>query len=168
MSQSMTPKVKPELRPSPYDEAMNLALKFLGPRARSKSEVRDKLELVQTPEATIEEVLHRLEELALVNDAELATDMAERARSRGESASRVRSGLKFRGLSELPGLVDSSGEEERDRALKLAITRARALRNLPPQVAQRRLAAYLGRRGYNYDIVKEVCRKALSDEDFDD
>ncbi len=168
MGHPMTPTVKPGLRPSLYDDAMNLALKFLGPRARSKSEVRDKLEQAQTPEATIEEVLHRLEELALVNDAELATDMAERARSRGESASRVRSGLKFRGLSEVPGLVDSSGEEERDRALTLAITRARALRNLPPQVAQRRLAAYLGRRGYNYDIVKEVCRKALSEEGSDE
>lgn len=168
MGQPIPQPANPGKGGSPYDDAMNLALKFLGPRARSKSEVRDKLEQAQTPEATTEEVLHRLEELALVNDAELATDMAERARSRGESSSRVRSGLKFRGLSEVPGLVDSSGEEERDRALKLAISRARALRNLPPQVAQRRLAAYLGRRGYNYDIVKEVCRKALSEEASDD
>lgn len=168
MGQPMTPTVKPGESLDPYDEAMNLALKFLGPRARSKSEVRDRLERAQVAEATIEEVLRRLEELALVNDAELASDMADRARSRGESASRIRSGLKFRGLSEEPGMVDSSGEDERDRALKLAFSRARALRSLPPQVAHRRLAAYLGRRGYSYEIVNEVCRKALSEEDSDD
>jgi len=164
----MTPAKQAEDSPNPYDHAMNLALKFLGPRGRSTVEVRDRLHRSQVPEATVEEVLGRLEELQLLNDSELASDFADRARARGESSSRIRSGLKSRGLSEEPGRVDSLPEAESARALELAQSRARALRSLPPQVAHRRLAAYLARRGYGFEVVDKVCRIALSPQDSDD
>lgn len=149
--------------PNPYDQAMDLALKFLGPRARSAKEVRDRLERACVPEATIEEVLRRLEDLQLLNDSELAADLADRARARGESSSRIQWDLKSRGLSDDAGAEGPEDEGDRDRALRLALSRARALKNLPTQVAQRRLAAYLARRGYGFEIVEEVCREALTD-----
>lgn len=140
-----------------------MALTFLGPRARSAMEVRDRLERTHVPEATTENVLLRLRELGLVDDAELAADLAQRARARGESSSRIRSGLKSRGLSDNAGAEDPENEGDRDRALRLALSRARALKNLPIKVAQRRLAAYLARRGYGFEIVEEVCRETLTD-----
>ncbi|MFM7719032.1 MAG: hypothetical protein ACKO8G_06035 [Actinomycetota bacterium] len=55
-----------------------------------------------------------------------------------------------------------SGEE--DRALELARARAPRLANLPPEVAHRRLASLLARRGYAPGLARRAAAAALSVE----
>jgi regulatory protein len=52
-------------------------------------------------------------------------------------------------------------------AVALASKRARSLSSHDPQVAKRRLFAFLTRRGYDYGTVGEAVRRVLAEEDDD-
>jgi regulatory protein len=58
--------------------------------------------------------------------------------------------------------LDPSSEDESSRLREVAEDRARALGSLSPEVAKRRLVAYLQRRGYSgneiFSVVDEVLR----------
>ncbi len=50
-------------------------------------------------------------------------------------------------------------------ALGLARKRSRSLSNLEPQVAKRRLSAFLARRGYDYSTIDGVLRRLLAEDE---
>ena len=80
--------------------------------------------------------------------------------------------LRFKGVA--PEVVretlDETELDEDAAALELARDRLRrgADSHLEPEVQRRRLAGFLGRRGYDYDVVRRVMKRLFDDEQIED
>ena len=140
--------------------AMSRALRFLGYRARSKAEVRDRLRRYGYGEETVEEMVGRLEELGYLDDEEFARNLArEKARKYGPR--RVTADLRRGGVeAELArGVVEEefAGRSEREAAATAATRRYNTGTRSDAQA--RRVYGFLTRRGYSADVCADVARE---------
>lgn len=150
---------------TPYDAAMDKAMKLLAVAARSRREIADRLERAGYDGETVGLVDARLVELGLLDDEVFAQDFAERAAAKGQAPAMIRAALAKKGVAAETAdqaLAEASPPEaERERALELARRRCRSYGSLPPHVARRRLMGFLAGKGYDLDLVREVCVEVL-------
>ena len=152
-----TESVKPE--PSTYERALRL----LEHRSRSVHEVRRKLIEKGAPRAEIEEVLTRLIDQKLLDDADFARQFA-RGRITGAGASRIRilQELRRKGVPNEVGerAIEELGEDEGiDPAAsiqRVAEKKWKALGKLDDFTRRRRLYAFLARRGFSPDEIRSA------------
>jgi regulatory protein len=149
--------------------ATNAALIFLGYRARSEREVRDRLHQKGYPPETITAVIERLNGWGYLNDADFARFWTEnRAQHKPRGRRLLEQELRFKGVA--PEVVRETLDETEfdDEATALALARDRLRRatgaDLDPEVQRRRLAGFLARRGYDYDVVRRVMKQVFEDE----
>ena len=139
--------------------AMNRALHFLGYRARSRREVRERLRRYGYGEETIEGVVVRLEELGYLDDEEFAR-AAAREKARRYGPRRVLGELRRSGVdAELAqGVVDDefAQRSELEEARSLA---ARRYNRGGSDAEARRVYGFLMRRGYSAEVCAEVARE---------
>jgi regulatory protein len=134
--------------------------------ALSIAEVRSVLAEHGLDESEVEEWIERYERLGYLDDARLAEQLVYVSGSRrGRGSGAIMQELSRRGVdaSAARAAVDELDPEvERANALAVAERRARQLTGLDRQTAERRLSAFLQRRGYPGDIVREAVTAALS------
>ncbi len=139
--------------------AMNRALHYLGYRARSRREVRDRLRRYGYGEETVEGVLGRLEELGYLDDEEFART-ATREKSRRYGPRRLSADLRRSGVeAELAQNVvgeEFAGRSELQQARSVA---ARRYNRGGSDAEARRVYGFLERRGYSSDVCAEVARE---------
>ena len=139
--------------------AMNRALHFLGYRARSRREVRDRLRRYGYGEETVEGVVGRLEDLGYLDDEEFART-ATREKARRYGPRRVSADLRRSGVdAELAqNVVDEefAGRSELEEARSAA---ARRYNRGGSDAEARRVYGFLVRRGYSSDVCAEVARE---------
>jgi regulatory protein len=136
------------------------ALRFLGPRPRSETEVRRRLKEKGVEPDTIDEVVARLNRAGLVNDQAFASYWVEnRGTFRPRSSRVLRMELKQKGVSEdvLREALSSTNDEE--AAYTVAAKRARRLAGLEKQDFRRKLGEFLARRGFGYDTIEPVVER---------
>jgi regulatory protein len=147
--------------------AYDRALRFLGYRPRSEAEVRDRLERSGTDQAVIEAVIGRLKERGYLDDEEFARFWVEgRQRFSPRSAYALRQELRRKGLGDAAvatavsdlDAAASAYEAARPRALRLA-----SLAGGDPKLFRRKIGDFLLRRGFDYDVVREVVGRLLSE-----
>lgn len=150
-----------EDRTAASEEAAHAAaLWLLESRARTRLELRQRLERRGFEAEAIERALDRLTGVGLVDDEAFARDLAASRVEQGVDAPRIVVELKDRGIA--PDLaVRIAGEsappsDRAERCRELAEDRLSKLEGLRPEVQYRRLAAYLVRRGYPGDVVENV------------
>ncbi len=139
------------------EQAYERALKFLGPRPRSESEVRRRLKEYRIAPATTEEVVARLRQAGLVNDQAFASYWVEnRSTFRPRSKRVLRAELKQKGVSDdvLREALDHTNDAE--AVYTLARARARRLHGLEYQEFRRKLGDFLARRGFDFDLITPV------------
>ncbi len=145
------------------EKAREKALRFLGNRPRSEWEVRQNLLKASYGDETIDRVLERLRGVALVDDAAFVRYWIENRtqfRPRGEVA--LRQELRRKGVDRevIDAVLEESEHAEDQAALQAALAKADRYRQLPrPEFAQK-LSAYLLRRGFNYETVREAVQAA--------
>ena len=149
-----------ELESDPYSVAQTIALIALGRRAKSRGELLTLLKKRGTAEEVANAVIHRLEEQGFVNDYEFARYWSE-SRQRTKKVSRriIIGELRSKGVTDeiIEWITsDISDEDEFANAMLFAQRKARAFRNLEPEVAYRRLHGALSRRGFSGSIVSRV------------
>lgn len=140
--------------------AMSRALNLLGYRARSSSEIRERLRRHGHPNDIIDMVLARLEELGYLDDEEFARSAArEKARKYGPR--RVSIELRRNGVNEnvTREIVEEvfSGRSELDDARSAAQRRYNTGGGSDTQA--RRVYGFLMRRGYSVEVCAEVARE---------
>jgi len=149
-------------RAASADAAHAAALRLLTTRARTRAELRERLEQRGFEPAAVAETLKRLERVGLVDDAALAGAVAEGRAERGLDAPAIAAELRDRGVD--PAVAERAAEaavptESRaDRCRQVAEARLAQLAGLPASTQLRRLAAYLARRGYPPDLAETVAR----------
>ncbi|MBK9157476.1 MAG: regulatory protein RecX [Propionibacteriaceae bacterium] len=159
-----------------YEFAREIALRLLTTRARSAKELRDALAAKGVPDKITDEVLERFGDVGLVNDASFAQAWVEsgqrRLRSRRGIAQELgRKGIDKETAGEALAAVDD--EAELAAARELAGKRLRSMASQPREVARRRLAGVLARRGFSAGVVTCVVSETTgatewaSDNEFD-
>lgn len=147
-------------RSAQVELARTVALNQLAVRNRSAVELRRAMARRGIPEDVATEVLDRLGEVGLVDDAAFASGLAASRLSHSmRGRHRIRQELAERGVSREEAdqvLAQLDPESELDAARRFAEKRARALSGMERHVAYRRLGGALARRGFPSGVVEQV------------
>jgi regulatory protein len=146
--------------------AENIAMYALTRRAVSIREMEKLLKSRDLPDDVVATEIARLEGVGLLDDYALATDLAERfQRRKGLGASAVKQELSKRLLS--PASIDLAVAELPGDQLELATDEARKrlsrLKGLDKETLNRRLYAYLQRRGFRGPEISNAIKAALAE-----
>lgn len=142
---------------SPQAVAREIALRRLSVRARSRKELAQDLKSRDVPADVAEEVLNRFTEVGLIDDAAFAQEWVE-ARGRRSGASRLRQELRLKGVAEehIADATEGRADDDLVNARVLAARKAASMAGLDKIVQQRRLTAFLGRRGFSNAVIRSV------------
>lgn len=146
--------------------ARECADRLLGVRMRSKRELVARLRRQGFPQDIVATVVDELEGAGFINDTRFAEAwVRSRIALKPAGVARLRHELAQRGIarpvvdSTLAAALNRAGEEE--LALRLARARAPRYRDVPRQVATRRLAGVLQRRGFASGVIASVLRQTV-------
>ena len=160
------------------EKAHERALHFLSFRPRSEAEVRRNLQDGKFAPEMIERAVERLKRAGLVDDRAFGQYWLEnRGQFSPRSARALKHELRQKGVD--PASIDAAlraaGHDEGEAAFQAALPRARRLAHLETQEFRQKLGAYLGRRGFTYEVASEAVRRAWQavrsqppDSSFDD
>lgn len=153
--QKNSPKIYSEENKS---SAFNRALKYLSFRIRSVKEIYDYLEKKMFDKKTIDETISRLLELKFLNDLEFGRMWIEsRQKYNGKSKYVLRNELQLKGLDkELISKLLEDAEDDLQTAKALFDKKKEKLKHLSKDEFFKKMAGFLGRKGFSYDIIKKV------------
>ena len=147
----------------PLAEALRRAFRYLAHRSRTRTELERYLARRGYDDAVVAAALRRCEALGYVDDRAFAVSWAlDRIRLKPRGIARIRMELREKGVSEedawagIRHAFAEEGIEERDLLERAAEKRWRARRSEDPRTVRRRLAAYLERRGFPSNDIREI------------
>lgn len=148
-------------------KARNAAYRFLTYRSRSRAEVEAKLQNKEFSKAVIETVLTDLARLGYVNDLQFAREWTQSSiRHRGFGRRRIGQDLKRKGIGlEIIQKVFAEifiDETEIDTAVRVAGKKLNAMTTLDRETRRRRLAGFLERKGFSFDVIRIVLKSTAS------
>ena len=150
------------------DRALNYLA--LGRRTRRELELRLRrvsIGKVAPERRLIAMALDRLESRGVLSDSDVARAEASARLRRGEAPARVRQQLRRKGIdargaeSALAEAIHADGFDEEAACFKQAQKRWLSLSSLEPQIAKRRLAGFLLRRGFASGIVHGAVKRVM-------
>ncbi len=147
---------------APIEDA---SLTALGRKQLSRRELERSLAKLGYHEHAIADELDRLEAVGLVDDYALAQHLVARLQERkGLVGSAIKAELARRIVA--PGAIEYAMDlidtgDELARAREIAVARARQYGRLEAQVVERRLSAYLMRRGFSASTVRAAVEAAV-------
>jgi len=155
------------------EQAKAACLRLLAVRARSRRELKERLEKRGFSAAAIGRALAELRQLGLVNDGEFARAwVEERLRSRPLGEARLRWELRRRGVSEkmAAAVVRRALGDERELRTAGELAQARLRRVCPEREVcgsavkseLARLSRFLAGRGFSYEVIREVINNLRS------
>jgi regulatory protein len=141
------------------------ALKLLGYRGRSRTELQQRLAKKGYDAELIQETLEALARSELIDDAEFSRSWVRaRTGSRPMGPNRIAAELRQKGVDrELiqEALEPLDEDTELDLALKVGRQKVEQLRGEDTRTARRKLASALMRRGFNWDVSSRVLNIVL-------
>lgn len=150
-----------------FEKFYNKALRFLSFRPRSEKEVKDNLKKKKSSDLIISQVIKKLKEQKFLDDLEFAKWWIEqRTVVRPTGLRLIKIELQRKGIDKelIDELLQSSEyleENELSQAKKLVQKKLKRYKNLPREKIYRRLGSFLGRRGFDYDTIKDVLKEML-------
>jgi regulatory protein len=143
------------------------AFRLLGRRQHSTSELRTKLWQKDYDKSLIESVISDLNENGYLNDEDFIREfVAAKSKFKNWSLKRIKSELIKRGITEknielILNKMNINADVE--NAMIQAKKRYKSLskRKLEPKELRNKLAAFLFSKGFDYDLIKDVCEKIL-------
>jgi regulatory protein len=161
-------EVDAETGPERDDRIDRIIVSRLRRSALSVAEVRAALVEHGLDEVEVEEWIERYERFGYLDDARLAEQLVHvSAGRRGKGSGAVLQELTRRGVDAEAARAAIEGldpETELENARTIAERRVRQLRGLARPVAERRLSAFLQRRGYSGEVIREVVAEALASQ----
>ena len=160
-----------EVEADPEAVARKILLDTLTGQARSRQELADKLAKRGVPDELATQLLDRFTEVGLIDDAAYARQWVEsRHRSRGLAPRALAQELRRKGIDDedtRTALEQIDEADQRAAARALVDKKLRSMRGLDRQVATRRLAGMLARKGYAAGLAFSVVREALGEAEDD-
>lgn len=154
------------LREDGEAKAFVTATNFLGFRARSRNEIRQRLQRDEWSEEVIARVIERLAELKLLDDAQFAAEwVGARERSKPRGARLLSQELRQKGVSKeeiAAALPDAEAEVQ--NALAALQKLERKLAPYEGRERERKAIEWLARRGFGFSCAKEALRREAEAE----
>lgn len=144
-----------------YSRAYNLALRYLGYRARSSQEMERYLQGKEFTDEVVESITGKLHEQGYLNDEEFARAwLRERNRFKPRGARALRFELRQKGVAD--AVIDEvlTDVDEEAAAWAAAEAKLSSWQRLDRETFRRKLSGYLGRRGFNYELIRSVDERA--------
>lgn len=142
------------------EEAHEKALRFLEPRPRSTVEIRQHLQKKQIAPDLIEQVIGRLTDAGLLDDAAFAKYWVEnREQFRPRAGRALRYELKRKGLDSAAITEALESVDEGESAYRAGLERAKRWSHLTPREFRDKLGAFLVRRGFTYETAKHAVER---------
>jgi regulatory protein len=142
------------------EQAYQRALKYLNPRPRSETEMRQHLAKHGVAESDVEAVLERLRQTGLIDDRAFARLWVEnRTTFRPRSKRALQAELKRKGINPEALGEALSEANDADNAYRLALQRAQRLKALPRLEFRQKLGGYLARRGFDFDTLAPILER---------
>ena len=141
------------------------ALGLLAVRPRSRRELQRRLLGAGFEAPEVDDVVERLQRVGLIDDEAFARQVAEHQFDVRRAGLRsVERSLAEKGVAPetVRAVLAGASQDEEERAITLARSRAGRLGALEPAKAFSRLASLLMRRGYAPDLARRAAREALS------
>ncbi len=161
----VTPSRQGKVNPYSSDKsvAKEKALKLLAVRPRSEKELKQKLLQRGFSGKIVFEVISNLKKVDLINDEKFAESWAStRLANKPMGRYLLKQELFRKGIRKelIEEVITKSFEDEKelDLAKKLLDKRKKPFKNLEERKIQKKLADFLLRRGFSYDIVNKVMR----------
>jgi regulatory protein len=156
-----------ELEERTLTKARNAAYRLLTYRSRSRAEIEAKLHDKGFNDAIIDTVLADLARLGYVNDLQFAREWTRgRIRLRGFGRRRIGQELKNKGIGqEIIRDVFAevfSDETEIETAKHVAEKKLSTMKTLDRLTRRRRLAGFLERKGFSFEIIRDVLKSTES------
>jgi regulatory protein len=144
-----------------YQRCCNAAVRYIGYRPRSESEVRQRLHRHGFDSECTEKTIGRLKEQGLVDDSEFARFWIENREAFSPRSRKLTSlELRRKGLDNETIKRTVSGVDDSDSAYRAATSKASRLTSDDYNSFRKRLGEHLIRRGFGYDVIKETVEKA--------
>jgi len=139
------------------EKAKRSALDLINRRPRSTEEIAQHLRRKEMPEAVVEQVIARLTEVELLNDAAFAAYWIEQ-REAFKPRSRLALGQELRQKGISRSIIDGALQNFDESAAAEQAARKQAGRwsHLTEQEFRDKLGSYLQRRGFSYEVVREA------------
>jgi regulatory protein len=142
-----------------FEKYYSFSLRFLSYRPRSIKEVKESLEKKKAPPEVIERIISLLLEQKFLNDEEFARAWIDsRLRSRPKALSILKQELSQKGIGrEIIEDVIPDRKVTDTESIKPLIEKAkRKYAGLDPKERKQKMANYLARRGYSWDIISPL------------
>jgi len=139
---------------------LEAAYRYLGYRPRSESEIRERMQRRGFAAETIDAVVIRLGEQALLDDEAFARFWKEN-RDSFRPRSRWLTGLELRRMGVGNSVIDQvvAGIDDEENAYRAALQKTRHGTPADYQSFRHRLGDYLRRRGFNYEVISHTLEK---------
>jgi len=140
------------------------ALDILARRRQSEKELRRKLRTVSKSSTYIDRLMEDLKKLGLVDDSSFAASVIHTQLIGGSKSKRyIKSKLYQKGvpkaISEEAIETELADYNETEAAMKIALKKYKAVKDLPRLKAKKRVADFLRGRGFDWDIVNHVLQE---------
>lgn len=142
-------------------------LKFFSYRPRSEKELQDWFKKKNVGEETKKLVIRKLQKLGYLNDEEFAKWWIEQRTTFKPMGRRLlEMELRQKGIAKdlITKLLHGYVATERDQAQKIAEKKWERLKSLPYKESREKLGAFLARRGFSWEVIKEVVDEILKKE----
>jgi regulatory protein len=154
-------EVESLLHDESLERAYDAALNFLSFRPRSRREIEDYFRRKKVAPEASAVVVERLERSGLLDDREFARYWLENRqtfRPRGSRA--LKAEMRQKGLASdvIDEALEEIGDEEAP-AYEAGKKKLRSLQRLEEREFQRKMVAFLGRRGFEYGVCAKVAKR---------
>jgi regulatory protein len=154
-------KISHLLKEDTREIAFQKAMHFLSYRVRTEKEMRQNLLSHDFDNELVDEIIAKLKDKGLLNDLQFARawiDNRNQYRPRGQKALAVE--LQQKGVSH-EAIEEALGDVGDELGLALNAGKKYAVRlgHEDWNLFRQKLSAYLGRRGFSYDIVRDAVRQ---------
>jgi regulatory protein len=142
------------------------ALHFLAYRARSEQEVRDRLKRGAFSPEAIDATIVKLNEWRYLDDADFARRWVEsRAHGKPRGQRLLQQELRQKGIDAETSkqVIAEADLDEVSAATELARKRLSSMAGEDPLAIKRKIGAYLARRGYGFDVVRQALERATGE-----
>ena len=149
-----------------YHDTYFAAMRLINYRMRTTTELARRLREKKYPDEIIQRVIEKLGSLGLTDDGKFAEIfVAGKVAQKPVGKRELERKLREKGISKetvTMALAEVSGDERQlDLALQAAETKVRSLGRYDAAKRKEKLAAFLARRGFDWDIIKKAIAQVL-------
>ncbi|MDV2988967.1 MAG: regulatory protein RecX [Dehalogenimonas sp.] len=140
------------------------AVRLLAHRARTETEMRQRLTRKKFEPETVDRVIDRLKQSGLIDDAAFARAWSDsRSFASPRSTYVIKQELRLKGIPVDTAEAAVEDLDDAASAMKAAAGRAGRLANLPAEEAKQKLADFLRRRGFGWELTRQTLEQLESE-----